>query len=81
MLPGDAHYYFVNQDAIIGNTMSPLPQTLVNDSVDKRQIDEELGAEDGTDLDQSGSEEEDPWWRTYKLWKVNMRGLVDDDTS
>jgi hypothetical protein len=59
-----------------------LPQpTPPNDIIEKQQIGEEQGAEDSNNLDESASETEDPWWRTFKLWKVNMRGLSDDDTS
>jgi hypothetical protein len=61
--------------------MPPLPQEPANDSVDKQQNDEAHVVEGGSNLDESGSEEEEPWWRTFTLWKVNMRGLVDDDTS
>jgi hypothetical protein len=65
--------------------MSPLPPTLgedsVDDTVEKRHIDEDHGVENGADSDQNGFNDEDPWWRTFKLWKVNMRGLADDDTS
>jgi hypothetical protein len=59
-----------------------LPQpTRPNDIIDNRQIGEDQGAKDGDDLDESSSEAEDHWWRTFKLWKVNMRGLSDDNTS
>jgi hypothetical protein len=61
--------------------MPPQPQMLANDSVNKRQTNEGAGTEDGSVQDQSGYEEEEPWWRTFRLWKVNMRGLVDEGTS
>jgi hypothetical protein len=63
-------------------TNMALPQpTEVNDSIDKRQIGEERGDEDGNAFEEIASESEDPWWRTFKLWKVNMRGLSDENTS
>jgi hypothetical protein len=61
--------------------MSSLPQTSENDPNEKRQFHEALRAEDGSVSNESGSKEEDPWWRTFKLWKVEMRGLKDDEPS
>jgi hypothetical protein len=65
--------------------MSSPPEILVNEpvihSVDKQPIEEEIHPEAGTDSDQNGSDEEEAWWRTFKLWKVNMRGLIDDNPS
>jgi hypothetical protein len=81
----DAPYSFVNQDSIVRRTMSSPPEILVNDSVmdsvDKQRIEQEIHPDAGTDSDQNGSEEDEAWWRTFKLWKVNMRGLIDDNPS
>jgi hypothetical protein len=63
------------------NTLSSAPQIVENDPVEKSLPQKGLGVADGSASDHSPSQEEDPWWRTFQLWKVKMRGLEDDEPS
>jgi hypothetical protein len=61
--------------------MSSLPKDSGNDPEEKPKLDVGPRADDVSVSDQPGSIQEDPWWRTFQLWKVDMRGLKDDGPS
>ena len=58
-----------------------MSHVLANNPIDSRQNDEVHEIKEDISADQQELDEYDPWWRAFKLWKVDMRGLNDDKPS
>jgi hypothetical protein len=61
-----------------------IPRTLVNEFIERRKTGESLGTSLKEAIFQAKSsigieQEEEDDGNKFKLWKVEMRGLVDDD--